>query len=244
MSFQRRLGLDIDPDAPLLFWPSRLDPIQKGCQLLTDLLYQIVSDYQHLGLQNAAVADGPFQCHFQEIIRRHGLHKKVVCVDFEEGLSRQGFAAADFVLMPSLFEPCGLPQMIGPKYGTLPIARDTGGIHDTIQQLEADKHQGNGFLFDHYNAPGFRWAIDSALAFFQRPRWERIAEIRRVMSQANEQFNDEIMTAHYIDLYEQILERPLTAAGIDHSKALTSPLPVPAPFSGAEPCPSTFSVAV
>lgn len=244
VSFQRRLGLNIDPDAPLLFWPSRLDPVQKGCQLLTDILDQITRDYEHLGLQIVAVADGPYQCHLHEIIQGHGLQKRVASVEFEEGLSRQGFAASDFVLMPSLFEPCGLPQMIGPKYGALPIARNTGGIHDTIQQLDADQHQGNGFLFDHYDTAGFRWAIDQALTFYQRPRWERIAEIRRVMSQANETFNDEVMTTSYFDLYEQILERPLTSSAIDRSKTLTSPLPVPPSFSDSDPCPATFSVAV
>ena len=196
VSFQRRLGLNVDPDAPLLFWPSRLDPLQKGCQLLTDLLFQIISDYEHLGLQIVAVANGPYECHLHEIIRRHHLQQKVASVDFEEGLSRWDFAAADFVLMPSLFEPCGLPQMIGPKYGTLPIARNTGGIHDTVQQLDADRHLGNGFLFDHYNTEGFRWAIDTALAFYQRPRWEQIAEIRRVMAHASQEFNDQVMTSN------------------------------------------------
>ena len=242
VSFQRRLGLDIDPDAPLFFWPSRLDPLQKGCQLLTDLLSRTISDYAHLGLQIVAVADGPYEFHLHEIIRHHGLQKKVALANFEEGLSRLGFAAADFVLMPSLFEPCGLPQMIGPKYGTLPIARNTGGIHDTVEPLDADQHRGNGFLFEHYDAKGFRWAIDRALAFHQRPRWERVAEIRRIMSHAFDEFNDQVMCSKYFDLYEQILERPLTAAGTDQSRMLSAPMPV-AP-SGHDPCPSTFSVAV
>ena len=66
LHFQRRLGLDLDPEAPLLFWPSRLDPVQKGCELLTDLLFRVVSDYDHLGLQIAVVADGPF----------HGTHPR------------------------------------------------------------------------------------------------------------------------------------------------------------------------
>ncbi|NIP94385.1 MAG: glycogen synthase, partial [Akkermansiaceae bacterium] len=82
-SFQRRLGLDIDPDAPLFFWPSRLDPLQKGCQLLTDLLFQIISDYSHLGLQVVAVANGPHECHFHHIIGHHGLQRKVASVDFD-----------------------------------------------------------------------------------------------------------------------------------------------------------------
>jgi ADP-glucose type glycogen/starch synthase len=232
IAFQERLGLEVNPDAPILFWPSRLDPVQKGCALLTDLLYAIVSDYDALGLQVAAVANGPYECHMHAIIARHGLHSRVACVDFDEELSRWGFAAADFVLMPSLFEPCGLPQMIGAKYGALPIARNTGGIHDTVEELDCDQHSGNGFRFDTYDTGGLRWAIDRALAFFQRPLKERSIEIQRVMRQARRSFGNESMISAYTDIYEEILQRPLVPPPAAPAGLLSSPLPVapPAPI--------------
>ncbi|NIP94746.1 MAG: glycogen synthase, partial [Akkermansiaceae bacterium] len=58
---QEALGLRANPDAPLFFWPSRLDPVQKGPQLLAEILYQVTTDYQHLGLQVAIIANGGYQ---------------------------------------------------------------------------------------------------------------------------------------------------------------------------------------
>ncbi|RYD24724.1 MAG: glycogen synthase, partial [Verrucomicrobiaceae bacterium] len=120
-ALQRELQLIVDPEAPIFFWPSRLDPVQKGPQLLTDILYRMVSDYWDRNLQVVIVANGPFQEHFDHIITAFNLRERVVVVDFDERLSRLAYAASDFMLMPSLFEPCGLPQMTAPLYGSLPI---------------------------------------------------------------------------------------------------------------------------
>ncbi|NNC88513.1 MAG: glycosyltransferase [Akkermansiaceae bacterium] len=226
-ALQKRLGLEIDPEAPVLFWPSRLDPLQKGCDLFASVLHGIISDYHHLGLQVVAVADGEAQGHIRHIIHHHGFQSRAACVDFDEGLSRCGFAAADFVLMPSRFEPCGLPQMIGARYGALPIARNTGGIHDTVRELDCDAHCGNGFRFDTYDAGGFRWAIDRALSFFQGPAERREAEIRRVMDEAAGDFSDETMVEAYSGLYEELLQRPLTPPEQGPAGTLTAPFPVP-----------------
>jgi starch synthase len=208
--FQERMGLRIDPDAPLLFWPSRLDPVQKGCQLLTDILYQLTADYHHLGLQLGVVANGSFQNHFHEIVSHHGLHDCVAVRDFSEEMSHLAYAASDFILMPSSFEPCGLPQMVAPKYGSLTIAHDTGGLHDTVEHLSVETDSGNGFLFRDCNPQGLRWAIDQALAFYQRPAAVKNRQIARVMREANERFNHDATAAAYIELYEDMLERKLT----------------------------------
>lgn len=209
MIFQERTGLKVDPEAPLLFWPSRLDPVQKGCQLLTDILYQLTTDYAELGLQIGVVANGAFQRHFHDIVDRHGLHERVAVRDFSEELSHLGYAASDFILMPSSFEPCGLPQMVAPKYGSLTIAHDTGGLHDTVEHLDEDNDRGNGFLFRFCNSQGLRWAIDEALKFYQLPQARKARQIGRVMREASERFNHDATAAAYISLYEQILERKL-----------------------------------
>ncbi|HEX7261738.1 MAG TPA: glycogen/starch synthase, partial [Luteolibacter sp.] len=129
---QRMLGLEEDESAPVLFWPSRLDPIQKGCQLLAEILYQVVSDYWGLGLQVVFIADGPYRQVFENIAAFHGLQHRIAVCGFSENLSRLGYAASDYTLMPSAYEPCGLSQMIGLRYGSLPIVHATGGLRDTV----------------------------------------------------------------------------------------------------------------
>jgi starch synthase len=170
---QEALGLIRDDQAPLFFWPSRLDPVQKGCQLLAEAFYGIISDYWDMNLQVVFVANGDYQQTFRDIVNHHGFHSRVAVCDFNESMEHLAYAAADFILMPSLFEPCGLPQMIAPIYGALPVAHDTGGIHDTITHLDVDRDAGNGFLFETYDAGGLYWAVTRAMAFFRMPPSQR-----------------------------------------------------------------------
>ena len=83
--------------------------------------------------------------------------------------------------MPSLFEPCGLPQMICQIYGSLPVARDTGGIHDTVSQLDTANDKGNGFLFRDFDSQGLSWAIDQAMVFHAKPATVKRQQITRIM---------------------------------------------------------------
>ncbi|MCB1042353.1 MAG: glycogen/starch synthase [Acidobacteria bacterium] len=205
VKLQQFLGLDVDPNAPLFYWPSRLDPIQKGCQLLADILFSIVSDYARYKLQVVMVANGPFQTHFNEIVELHDVPNRISVVDFDERLSHVAYAASDFLFMPSLYEPCGLPQMIGPIYGTLPVARDTGGIHDTVQHLNVAANKGNGFLFKHYDARGLRWAVDQAMAFHLLPKTVKATQIQRIMKESLDQFNHSVTAKRYIEIYRKIL---------------------------------------
>ncbi len=205
--FQETTGLEINPSAPLFLWPSRLDPMQKGCQLLADILYSIVDDYSDIGLQVGIVANGSFKKHFEEIVEMHGLQHRVAIVDFSEDLSHLGYAASDFMLMPSRFEPCGLPQMVSPKYGSIPVVHDTGGIHDTVEQLNYEKTEGNGFSFQHYSAEGLRWAIDEAVHFHKLKGKFKNPVIERIMNEANERFNHIVTAKEYIKRYEWILGR-------------------------------------
>lgn len=207
--FQEEAGLKVDPHAPLFFWPSRLDPMQKGCQLLTDILYQLIADYADTGLQIGIVASGEYEKHFHDIVNLHGLHERVAVKPFEEELSRLGYAGSDFILMPSRFEPCGLPQMAAPMYGTLPVVHNTGGIHDTIDHLHYDGNLGNGFRFDDYGSEGFRWAIDEAIRFHKWPAKDKARVIQRVMKESRLRFNHKTTATAYIDLYTKMLGRPV-----------------------------------
>lgn len=208
-TLQKRLGLIQDDGAPLFFWPSRLDSVQKGCQLLAETLYEVISSYWSQHLEIVFVADGDFKQIFKNIVGFHALHNRVAICDYDEKLARLAYAASDFVLMPSLFEPCGLPQMIGTIYGALPIAHDTGGIHDTIRHLSVEKNTGNGFLFEIYDANGLFWAIDQAMEFYNLPSQVRKSNVERVMLQADAVFNHTVTAHQYIKLYERMLQRPL-----------------------------------
>ena len=205
---QKILDLEQDPDHPLFFWPSRLDPVQKGCQLLADILYDVVSHYWEAGLQMVFVASGSFEKHFHDIVRFHSLGKRVAVCGFNENLSHQAFAAADFILMPSSFEPCGLPQMIGSIYGSLPIVFDTGGLHDTVRELDVESNRGNGFPFKVHDTQGLKWAIDRAMEFFSLDPDIKERQIRRIMIESVLEFNHSRCAESYIDLYGKMLKRP------------------------------------
>ena len=208
-TLQARTGLISDDKAPLFFWPHRLDSVQKGCQLLADILYNMVHTYWDRCLQIVFVANGEYQPIFRNIVHFHGFADRVAICNFDEDLARLAYAAADFVLMPSRFEPCGLPQMIGCLYGALPVAHDTGGIHDTVVDLDVNTHQGNGFLFKTYDAAGLFWAVSQAMAFHDLPPAVRARETRRVMKESAEGFNHSVTARRYMDLYETMLDRPL-----------------------------------
>jgi len=205
---QKILDLEVDENAVLFFWPSRLDPVQKGCGLLAQIMYEIVSKYWDVKLQIVSVASGEFQKHFHDIVRFHGLGKRIAICGFNEALSHQGFAASDFLFMPSSFEPCGLPQMIGGIYGTLPIVYDTGGLHDTIRQLDPFNNTGNGFLFNVHDTQGFKWAIDRAMDFYFLSPDIKEAQISRIMIDSVLGFNHSRCAEEYINLYGKMLQRP------------------------------------
>ena len=209
LALQHALGLEENPDVPLFFWPSRLDPVQKGPQLLTDILYRFLDKHWQSGAQIAVIANGAFQQPFWDIRSFHGLERRLGVSNFDGRLSQLGFAASDFMLMPSLFEPCGLPQMQAPIYGSLAVAHNTGGLHDTVEPLDVANHTGNGFRFDTYDANGLFWAMDQAMDFWALPADVRAAEISRIMTESLKRFNHEECAREYITLYEKMLNRPL-----------------------------------
>ncbi|MDJ0836648.1 MAG: glycogen/starch synthase [Acidobacteriota bacterium] len=206
-ALQQMLGLEEDVDAPLFFWPSRLDPVQKGCKLLGDLFYELIARYSREKLQIVVVANGPYQKELHHIVRHSDLHRRASICDFEEGLSRLGYAAADFLFMPSSFEPCGLPQMIGPIYGTLPVAHDTGGIHDTVSNLSVKDHRGNGFLFEVHDVLGLKWAVEQAMKFHALPLEVKAPQITRIMTEAKTTFNQKNNTDKYKEIYRSLLNQ-------------------------------------
>ena len=86
------------------------------------------------------------------------------------------YAGSDALLVPSLFEPCGLTQLIAMRYGTVPIVRETGGLKDTVQPYNQYTNEGNGFTFDRYEAWLLLDAINRAktVYFTERDRWDEM----------------------------------------------------------------------
>ena len=216
---QKKLGLIADDRAPVFFWPSRLDPIQKGCQLLADIFYQVISSYWEQNLQIVFVANGDYQMAFRDIVNYHHFQNRVAICDFSNALEHLAYGAADFILMPSSFEPCGLPQMIAPIYGALPVAHDTGGIHDTVTDLDVEQNTGNGFLFKNYDASGLNWAINQAMAFYNLTPKVKTRQIERIMKKSAAAFTHANTAFEYIKLYEKMLQRPLVNKKLNPASA-------------------------
>ena len=204
--FQEALGLEARPELPLFLWPSRLDPVPTGLQLLASILPQLMKEAP---LQIAVVADGQDEEAFRYLIRIHSLENCVALSPFRESVLRLGYAASDFVLTPSSFEPCGLAQIIGLRYGALPVAYHTGSLRETVSHLNAHRNEGNGFVFEVWDPNGLRWAIDQAMMFYQQPLHARSAQITRIMTEAQEQFHHSATSREYRELYERLLSQPV-----------------------------------
>jgi len=102
-------------------------------------------------------------------------------IGYSEERAHHIYAGADAFLMPSLFEPCGLSQMMSMRYGTLPIVRETGGLRDTVIAYNEYNHTGTGFSFTEYNALDFLHVIQYANEVYekQRPHWDDM--VKRAM---------------------------------------------------------------
>ena len=125
---QEKLGLPIEENAPLYIIITRLVE-QKGLHLVQTILEEFLQeDVQFILL---GTGDHEFENYFQDLAYRYP-NKVATLITFDEGLSRQLYASADFFIMPSKFEPCGLAQLIALQYKTVPIVRETGGLKDTV----------------------------------------------------------------------------------------------------------------
>ena len=210
VEFQKRMGLNVDPGAILLFWPSRLDPTQKGVELLEQVAGPFAID--HPDVQIAIVGDGVGNDRTHvEILGRiaYASGGRIAYQPFNEGLCMLGYAAASDVFGASLYEPCGQIDQVGNIFGATATNRDTGGYHDKIRELRlkiagAPQDVGNGFLFRDYDGRGLWYGLENSVRFHRRPAELREAQIRRIMREARQRYRLENMIAAYIRAYERI----------------------------------------
>jgi starch synthase len=184
---QRRLGLPVRPDLPLIGMVSRLVK-QKGIDVLAEAIPRILS----LDLQFVLLGAGEPWAHFYFGDVMNAYPTKFSCtIGYNNPLAHRIEAGADFFLMPSAFEPCGLNQMYSLRYGTLPVVRATGGLDDSVENYDEGKVTGTGFKFGDLTAGALfdtvGWAVHTwyhrqdalrklvANAMAQRFTWEEAA---------------------------------------------------------------------
>lgn len=162
-ALQEEMGLPADAEAPLFATISRLAE-QKGIDILISALEEMLSSRMQFVLLGSG--DPAFERGFRALAERYP-EKVAVKIGYDHGLSHRIEAGADFFLMPSRFEPCGLNQMYSLRYGTIPLVRVTGGLDDSVTDISEDVDTADGIKFTEYSARALGKAIRKALVLFE-----------------------------------------------------------------------------
>jgi starch synthase len=184
---------------PVLGMISRLSS-QKGCDLLVEIVEELVK--LDVGLVMLGSGEELYESMLVDLAQRHQ-GRVAVRIGFDEPLAHRIIAGSDILLVPSLYEPCGLTQMYALRYGTVPVVRATGGLDDTIIGFDPVEKKGNGFKFGPYEAKSFLTAIRRAIEVFRDGEtWERL-----VQNGMKEDFSWDRSARAYLELYESVLAR-------------------------------------
>lgn len=190
-----RFGLDADK--PLFIFIGRLVG-EKAADILPDA---IRSSLYHTGHAGNFLVLGSGETHvewqFQQMIEPYRGSFNAV-IGYDESLSHLMYAGADFLLMPSRVEPCGLNQMYAMRYGTLPIVRSTGGLKDTV--VDMGDPDGFGIRFDHAGVWDVEYSIGRALSVYKDT--EHMTRMRRYMMQIDHSWGNTV--EEYTRLYQQL----------------------------------------
>ena len=186
-------------NAPLLGMISRLAD-QKGFDLLMGILEELFA--LDIGFVLLGTGEQKYHDLFTRVAHTYP-HKAGIRIAYDDRLAHKIEAGADFFLMPSKYEPCGLNQIYSLKYGTIPIVRATGGLDDTITHYDPVSKKGNGFKFVRYEAKEFLNTIKGAIRFYSQPEhWKQL--LRNAMTA---DFSWERSAEAYLHLYRKALER-------------------------------------
>ena len=194
---QKELGLPLQSDLPLFGTVTRLSE-QKGLDILLEALEPALAAPLQFVLLGSGAA------HFVEALRdmaRRQPDQVAVRIGYDAGLSHRIEAGADFFLMPSHYEPCGLNQMYSLRYGTVPVVRATGGLDDSVIDPTEDLGRANGIKFHDYSAPALAKAIQKALVLHQHPALLR--HFRRNGMAAD--FSWDRTSLEYVTVYKRVL---------------------------------------
>lgn len=195
---QRFLGLDKMEGVPIIAMVSRIDS-DKGFDLVSDIMKELMEmDVQFVLLGQG---DRKYEDLFEEYstIEPEMVSSNIV---FSTKLAKQIYSGADIFLMPSLYEACGISQLIALRYGTVPIVRETGGLKDTVKNYDEETDSGTGFVFSGYNSRELLDTIKKAVALYrQKDKWERLVD--RAMGEDNS-WNKS--SKQYMGIYESMLK--------------------------------------
>ena len=192
------LKLPANGAVPLFGMVTRLTA-QKGIDLCMAVLPELLAREDAM-LVVLGSGEARYEEFFTHLQQRHP-DRAVFYRGYSNELAHWIEAGADFFIMPSRYEPCGLNQMFSLKYGTLPLVRRTGGLADSVQTFDPRSGEGTGFVFDHYTPQGLGWALDQALALYRHP--EMLKQARR-----NAMSVDHSWTRHareYVELYDTLV---------------------------------------
>ncbi|GGE63339.1 glycogen synthase GlgA [Massilia psychrophila] len=198
-ALQQEAGLAIDADALLFCVVSRLSE-QKGLHLLLAALPEIVQRGGQIMLLGSG--DAALENAFRDAAAAQP-HAVAVRIGYDEQLAHRIIAGSDVILVPSRFEPCGLTQLYGLKYGTLPLVRKVGGLADTVVDCSLenlDEGLATGVVFDTFDAAAISAALRRACALYKRKAdWKQVQ--KHGMQQ---QFGWDAAAAQYMALYARI----------------------------------------
>ncbi|XP_065847468.1 uncharacterized protein [Euphorbia lathyris] len=194
--------LDEARKIPLVVCISRLVP-QKGLHLIRHAIKHV----EQLGGQMVILGKAPdsrVDGEFKRLADMHNQGSSIrILLMYSEELSHMLYAAADVVLVPSIYEPCGLSQMIGMRYGAVPVVRKTGGLADTVFDIDDQQNSeiANGFVFEGIDEESLNCALDRAFAYYR----EKADEWNGIVKKVIEIDNSWNRTAgKYIEVYDSV----------------------------------------
>lgn len=192
---QKKLGLQIRDDIPLLCFIGRIDARQKGLDILHTMLRRIGMDKGNFEIVILGSGDEDWEERYRWLST---FYPKYVSCNFlfDDKLAHQIYAASDFIIIPSRYEPCGLIQMIAMLFGTIPIAHKTGGLKDSI------KDDYNGFLFSKFDSEGLENSVNKATTLWKhnKPTFEKMVE-----HALSTNFSWDKSAEEYLALYKKLL---------------------------------------
>jgi len=184
---------------PLLGMISRLAD-QKGFDLLAEILEELFTF--DVGFVLLGTGEQKYHDLFQKVARKYP-QKAGIRIAYDDRLAHKIEAGADFFLMPSKYEPCGLNQIYSLKYGTIPVVRATGGLDDTVVNYDPVTGTGNGFKFSRYEAKEFLNQIKAAISFFSQPKhWKQLLQNAMAAD-----FSWQRSAEAYLQLYRKALQK-------------------------------------
>lgn len=193
----KELGLKHLNKKPLYVMITRITG-QKGFDLLNTVLPSFLSEPINF------VMLGSGEAYFSDFL--HHLHRQYDNFFFYDGynelLAQKLYASADFLVMPSAFEPCGLAQIIALRYGTIPIVHETGGLKDTIIPYNEYEKTGNGISFSGYYAENLAWALHYSQTLFKQQTHQQTLLTNAFSSD----FSMETCTKKYLELYQLLID--------------------------------------